>query len=116
MNTVALVVTLGVAVSSVLLIVGISNARRGPGGPVHDLYEVAFLNGGPGRVVDAAIAAMQADGRLTVGGPGIVSVRRLGRGRPGGTGGAPGARRRPQRRAAHLAGRGDAAPGRAGGR
>ncbi|GAA3480231.1 TIGR04222 domain-containing membrane protein [Streptomyces yanii] len=76
MNIVALLVTLAVAVSSTLLIVGISKARRGPGGPAHDLYEVAFLNGGPGRVVDTALAAMQTDGRLAVGGPGIVSVRR----------------------------------------
>ncbi|MEV7237108.1 TIGR04222 domain-containing membrane protein [Streptomyces sp. NPDC051020] len=76
MNIVALLVTLAVAVSSTLLIVGLSNARRGPGGPAHDLYEVAFLNGGPGRVVDTALAAMQTDGRLAVGGPGIVSVQR----------------------------------------
>ncbi|WP_327243750.1 TIGR04222 domain-containing membrane protein [Streptomyces sp. NBC_01320] len=76
MNIVALLVTLAVAVSSTLLIVGISKARRGPGGPAHDLYEVAFLNGGPGRVVDTALAAMQTDGRLAVGGPGIVSVQR----------------------------------------
>ncbi|MFE2091232.1 TIGR04222 domain-containing membrane protein [Streptomyces sp. NPDC059460] len=76
MNIVALLVTLAVAVSSTLLIVGLSKARRGPGGPAHDLYEVAFLNGGPGRVVDTALAAMQTDGRLAVGGPGIVSVQR----------------------------------------
>ncbi|MEV0492095.1 TIGR04222 domain-containing membrane protein [Streptomyces atratus] len=76
MNIVALLLTLAVAVSSTLLIVGLSNDRRGPGGPAHDLYEVAFLNGGPGRVVDTALAAMQTDGRLAVGGPGIVSVQR----------------------------------------
>ncbi|MGW1086867.1 TIGR04222 domain-containing membrane protein [Streptomyces sp. NPDC002596] len=76
MNIVALLVTLAVAVSSTLLMVGLSKARRGPGGPAHDLYEVAFLNGGPGRVVDTALAAMQTDGRLAVGGPGIVSVQR----------------------------------------
>ncbi|MGW5275173.1 TIGR04222 domain-containing membrane protein [Streptomyces sp. NPDC004044] len=74
MNIVALLVTLGVVASSTLLIVGISKARRGPGGPVHDLYEVAFLNGGPGRVVDTALTALQADGRLVVGGPGIVAI------------------------------------------
>ncbi|MFI6057937.1 TIGR04222 domain-containing membrane protein [Streptomyces sp. NPDC051286] len=76
MSIVALLVTPAVAVSSILLIVGLSRARRGPGGPAHDLYEVAFLNGGPGRVVDTALAAMQTDGRLAVGGPGIVSVQR----------------------------------------
>lgn len=76
MNVLALILTLVVAVSSTLLIRGLSRARRGPGGPVHDLSEVAFLNGGPGRVVDTALAAMQADGRLLVGGPGIVAVQR----------------------------------------
>ncbi|WP_199919323.1 TIGR04222 domain-containing membrane protein [Streptomyces sp. NRRL S-1824] len=74
MNVVALLVTLGVVTSSTLLIVGLSKARGGPGGPVHDLYEVAFLNGGPGRVVDTALTAFQADGRLVVGGPGIVAI------------------------------------------
>lgn len=76
MNILALVLTLAVAVSSTLLISGLARARRGPGGPVHDLSEVAFLNGGPGRVVDTALAAMQTDGRLVVGGPGIVAVQR----------------------------------------
>lgn len=76
MNTVALLVDLGIVVSSVLLIVGLSRARGGNGGAVHDLHEVAFLNGGPGRVVDTALTAMQADGRIAVGGPGIVAVQR----------------------------------------
>ncbi|MET9656163.1 TIGR04222 domain-containing membrane protein [Streptomyces sp. NPDC006510] len=76
MNTVAVLMDLGVVVSSVLLIVGLARARGGVGGSVHDLYEVAFLNGGPGRVVDTALTAMQADGRLAVGGPGIVAVQR----------------------------------------
>ncbi|MGW9120570.1 TIGR04222 domain-containing membrane protein [Streptomyces sp. NPDC055663] len=76
MNTVALLVDLGVVVSSVVLIVGLSRARGGTGGAVHDVYEAAFLNGGPGRVADAALTAMQADGQLAVGGPGIVAVQR----------------------------------------
>ncbi|WP_326768428.1 TIGR04222 domain-containing membrane protein [Streptomyces sp. NBC_01591] len=76
MNTVALLVDLGIVVSSVLLIMGLARARGGVGGSVHDLYEVAFLNGGPGRVVDTALTGMQADGRLAVGGPGIVAVQR----------------------------------------
>lgn len=76
MNTVALVLTISVALSSTLLIISVRRAGRGPGGPVHDLSEVAFLNGGPGRVVDTALAAMHADGRLVVGGPGIVAVQR----------------------------------------
>ncbi|MEV6165837.1 TIGR04222 domain-containing membrane protein [Streptomyces sp. NPDC052052] len=76
MPTLALLVDLGVAVSSVLLIVGLVRARGGSDGPVHDHFEVAFLNGGPGRVVDTALTAMHTDGRLMVGGPGIVSVQR----------------------------------------
>ncbi|MFB7273892.1 TIGR04222 domain-containing membrane protein [Streptomyces sp. NPDC056244] len=69
------VVHLAVAVSSVLLVTAVVRLRgRSAGGPVHDVLEAAFLGGGPGRVVDATIAGMQADGRLAVGGPGIVLV------------------------------------------
>ncbi|MGW7368361.1 TIGR04222 domain-containing membrane protein [Streptomyces sp. NPDC054841] len=75
MNVLAVLVYLAVAASSVLLIKGVAGMRRGPGGPVHDLLEAAFLNGGPARVADTALAAMQADGRLAVGGPGIVAVQ-----------------------------------------
>ncbi|MGW1881333.1 TIGR04222 domain-containing membrane protein [Streptomyces sp. NPDC001970] len=76
-NVLAVLVTIAVAVSSTLLIRGLSAARRrGTGGPVHDLMEVAFLNGGPARVVDTALATMVSDGRLAVGGPGIVAVVR----------------------------------------
>ncbi|MGW2560490.1 TIGR04222 domain-containing membrane protein [Streptomyces sp. NPDC001514] len=76
-NIIAVLVTVAVAVSSTLLIRGLSaTRRRGPGGPVHDLMEVAFLNGGPARVVDTALAAMTSDGRLALGGPGIVAVLR----------------------------------------
>ncbi|WP_406063229.1 TIGR04222 domain-containing membrane protein [Streptomyces sp. NBC_01077] len=59
-----------------LLITRVVRTRGGPGGPVHDRYEIAFLNGGPARVVDTALAALQADGRLAIGGPGIVAVVR----------------------------------------
>ncbi|MEU6015686.1 TIGR04222 domain-containing membrane protein [Streptomyces sp. NPDC047515] len=79
-NTLALLVDLAVAVSSVLLAVGLARARRGSGGSggsVHDLLEVAFLNGGPGRVVDTTLTAMHTDGRLTIGGPGIVAVQQV---------------------------------------
>ncbi|WP_236063381.1 TIGR04222 domain-containing membrane protein, partial [Streptomyces poriferorum] len=76
MNIFALVLTLAVVVSSTLLIVGAGRARPRTDGVVHDLSEVAFLNGGPGRVVDTALAAMLEDGRLLVGGPGIVAVQR----------------------------------------
>lgn len=81
MNVLALLATLAVVVSSVLLIVKAvaERSRRpspGPGVALHDLYEVAFLNGGPARVVDTALTALHADGRLAVGGPGIVAVQR----------------------------------------
>ncbi|MFH8473557.1 TIGR04222 domain-containing membrane protein [Streptomyces sp. NPDC018000] len=77
MNALAVLVDLGVVVSSVLLIVGLARARGGSGGSVHDLFEVAFLNGGPGRVVDTVLTAMQTDGRLAIGGPGIVAVQQV---------------------------------------
>ncbi|MFJ6510034.1 TIGR04222 domain-containing membrane protein [Streptomyces sp. NPDC091406] len=81
MNTLALLATLAVVVSSVLLVVKAvaERSRRPSPGPrpeLHDLYEVAFLNGGPARVVDTALTALHADGRLVVGGPGIVAVQR----------------------------------------
>ncbi|MDX2564558.1 TIGR04222 domain-containing membrane protein [Streptomyces sp. TX20-6-3] len=65
----------GITVITVL-VTRVVRARGGPGGPVHDRYEAAFLNGGPARVVDAALSALQADGRLAIGGPGIVAVVR----------------------------------------
>ncbi|MGW1296957.1 TIGR04222 domain-containing membrane protein [Streptomyces sp. NPDC002533] len=81
MNTLALLATLGVVLSSVLLVVKAVAVRShrpspGPGAPLHDVYEAAFLNGGPARVVDTALTALHADGRLAVGGPGIVAVLR----------------------------------------
>ncbi|MBM7441183.1 TIGR04222 domain-containing membrane protein [Streptomyces sp. HB132] len=79
MNTLALLLTLAVAVSSTLLIIATSSAgSRGSGSAayVHDLYEEAFLSGGPARVVDTALTRLHSDGRLAVGGPGIVAVRR----------------------------------------
>ncbi|MFG3404971.1 TIGR04222 domain-containing membrane protein [Streptomyces sp. NPDC048142] len=81
MYVLALLVTVVVAVSSVGLVVGAARGRArrprpAPGAALHDLYEAAFLNGGPARVVDTALAALHADGRLVVGGPGIVGARR----------------------------------------
>ncbi|MFJ6609279.1 TIGR04222 domain-containing membrane protein [Streptomyces sp. NPDC091289] len=81
MYVLALLVTVVVAVSSVALVVKAvsGRARRprpAPGVALHDLYEAAFLNGGPARVVDTALSALHADGRLVVGGPGIVGVQR----------------------------------------
>lgn len=79
MNALALVMTLAAVVSSTLLIVATRKAGRLGGGPdayVHDLSEAAFLNGGPARVVDTALTALHTDGRLAIGGPGIVAVQR----------------------------------------
>ncbi|MFI6103450.1 TIGR04222 domain-containing membrane protein [Streptomyces sp. NPDC051310] len=77
MNVLAVLIDLGVVVSSVVLICGVAaSRRRGPGGSVRDRTEAAFLNGGPGLVVDTAITALHADGRLVVAGPGIVGVPR----------------------------------------
>ncbi|MET3982672.1 TIGR04222 domain-containing membrane protein [Streptomyces sp. PvR034] len=75
MNALAGCVWLTVLVSSLALHLGIRRFRTRPAGPVprlHDLSEAAFLSGGPGRVVDAALVSLLCDGRLVVGGPGIV--------------------------------------------
>ncbi|MFJ8648348.1 TIGR04222 domain-containing membrane protein [Streptomyces sp. NPDC093546] len=77
MATIALVIVAGVLVSSAVLLWGTLASRpRGSTGDVHDWAEAAFLSGGPARVVDAAIAALHADGRLVVAGPGVVAVPR----------------------------------------
>ncbi|MGW6392867.1 TIGR04222 domain-containing membrane protein [Streptomyces sp. NPDC055103] len=76
MNTLVVVFYLAGAAGIALLITRVVRARGGTGGPVHDRYEAAFLNGGPARVVDAAVAALQSDGRIAIGGPGIVAVVR----------------------------------------
>ncbi|MFG2642173.1 TIGR04222 domain-containing membrane protein [Streptomyces sp. NPDC048370] len=75
MNLFALLVWAAVITGSALLIVHLRAARVDRGGYVHDLYEAAFLLGGPPRVVDAALAALHSDGRIAVGGPGIVVPR-----------------------------------------
>ncbi|GGZ61145.1 hypothetical protein GCM10010371_20870 [Streptomyces subrutilus] len=79
MNLLALAVWVGVLTSCVLLGAGVRRSRRpvgaGAGGGVHDLSEAAFLSGGPGGMVDTALVALLGDGRLAVGGPGIVHVR-----------------------------------------
>ncbi|MFD4158677.1 TIGR04222 domain-containing membrane protein [Streptomyces hydrogenans] len=58
------------------LVVLARRGRGGAGGPVRDVYEAAFLCGGPGRVADTALAAMHLDGRIVIGGPGVVAVVR----------------------------------------
>ncbi|WP_330333273.1 TIGR04222 domain-containing membrane protein [Streptomyces sp. NBC_00536] len=75
MNTLAVLVWVAVLASSIALHVGIRRFRTRPAGPLprlHDLSEAAFLSGGPGRVVDAALVSLLCDGRLVIGGPGIV--------------------------------------------
>ncbi|MFJ8669447.1 TIGR04222 domain-containing membrane protein [Streptomyces sp. NPDC093600] len=78
MNTLAVLFYPAAAAAVVLLIVKASRTRTrtGPGIPVVDRHEAAFLNGGPARVVDAALTALRTDGRIVIGGPGIVSVLR----------------------------------------
>ncbi|MEU7202637.1 TIGR04222 domain-containing membrane protein [Streptomyces sp. NPDC045470] len=77
----ALLVTLAVAASALLLVVRTVRIVRAAPRPKYrraspyELWEIAFLAGGPARVADAAIAGMHQDGRLAVGGPGVVSVR-----------------------------------------
>ncbi|MDI3402322.1 TIGR04222 domain-containing membrane protein [Streptomyces cavernicola] len=69
---------LGLGGSAVLLLVGVLKTRRAgaPASPyVSDPLEAAFLAGGPGRVADAVLTAMHADGRLALAGPGVVGVR-----------------------------------------
>ncbi|WP_313956476.1 TIGR04222 domain-containing membrane protein [Streptomyces sp. SAJ15] len=69
-----------VAAASVALARGTYRARRAAGAAsderAHDLMEAAFLAGGPGRVADTVLCGMCVDGRLSIGGPGVVSVRR----------------------------------------
>ncbi|MFH8407682.1 TIGR04222 domain-containing membrane protein [Streptomyces sp. NPDC018019] len=77
----AALLTLAVVASSVLLVVRTVRVMRATPRPAHlagaghEVWEIAFLAGGPARVADAAIAGMHQDGRLAVGGPGVVSVR-----------------------------------------
>ncbi|MGW0364821.1 TIGR04222 domain-containing membrane protein [Streptomyces sp. NPDC002990] len=78
MNLLAVGLWGAVLTSSVLLVRGLRRARPAPAGPapaLQDLSEAAFLAGGPGAVVDAALVSLLWDGRLLVGGPGIVHVR-----------------------------------------
>ncbi|MFG2648314.1 TIGR04222 domain-containing membrane protein [Streptomyces sp. NPDC048436] len=71
-----------VVASTAGLLVGVSRVRRAAPaqpdaqhGTVFDPLEAAFLAGGPGRVTDAAIAALHEDGRLVVAFPGVVAIR-----------------------------------------
>ncbi|MFD9536050.1 TIGR04222 domain-containing membrane protein [Streptomyces sp. NPDC060010] len=78
MNLLALAVWIGVIVSTVLLLRGLRASRppaTAPSERLHDLSEAAFMAGGPGAVVDSALVSLLGDGRLVVGGPGIVQAR-----------------------------------------
>ncbi|QDQ14270.1 TIGR04222 domain-containing membrane protein [Streptomyces spectabilis] len=71
-----------VAASCAAVVAGVFVTRRRlgrvradlPHGSPSDVYEAAFLAGGPGRTVDAALAALHEDGRLTVAHPGVTGV------------------------------------------
>ncbi|MFD3484082.1 TIGR04222 domain-containing membrane protein [Streptomyces sp. NPDC058665] len=66
---------IAIGLSVVSLIVGVISLRsRGGSQEIHSLMDAAFLGGGPGRVAETALVAMHADGRLGIGGPGIVAV------------------------------------------
>ncbi|MCX5193736.1 TIGR04222 domain-containing membrane protein [Streptomyces sp. NBC_00249] len=74
----AVLLWIAVVTSTVLLLRALRRGRPAPAGAdaaLHDLSEAAFLAGGPGAVVDAALVALLTDGRLVVGGPGIVQPR-----------------------------------------
>ncbi|MGR4882498.1 TIGR04222 domain-containing membrane protein [Streptomyces sp. LARHCF249] len=77
MNLLAWAIWIAVVTSSGLLVLGLYRSRPRSAGPapvLHDLSEAAFMAGGPGAVVDTALVSMLGDGRLVVGGPGIVHV------------------------------------------
>lgn len=67
------------ALSAALTGSAVVTARRPvKGGRAHidDLYEAAFLSGGPGRVADTAIIRLHTDGMLTVAHPGVITPSR----------------------------------------
>ncbi|MGI5403533.1 TIGR04222 domain-containing membrane protein [Streptomyces sp. CA-135486] len=75
----AVLVYVAIGVSSAALIIRSAMSSSRPRHPattqIQHVYEAAFLSGGPARVADSALAALHADGRVVIGGPGIVSVR-----------------------------------------
>ncbi|MCB5183510.1 TIGR04222 domain-containing membrane protein [Streptomyces antimicrobicus] len=78
MTVLAVLVWVAVLVSSVGLARAVTGTRPGVSvwaPQVHDLSEAAFLAGGPGRVVDTALVSLHSDGRMIIGGPGIVQFR-----------------------------------------
>ncbi|MGW6708911.1 TIGR04222 domain-containing membrane protein [Streptomyces sp. NPDC054956] len=74
----AVAIWIGVIASTVTLMRGLRRSQPstlGPAPRLHDLSEAAFMAGGPGAVVDAALVSLLCDGRMVVGGPGIVQLR-----------------------------------------
>lgn len=75
----AVLVYVAIGASSAALIIRSAVSSSRPRHPattqIQHVYEAAFLSGGPARVADSALAALHADGRAVIGGPGIVSVR-----------------------------------------
>lgn len=75
MELFATVLQIAIAVSFVSLLIGVITLRSGGvTSAIHDPMDAAFLGGGPGRVAETAIVAMHSDGRLGIGGPGIVAI------------------------------------------
>ncbi|WP_329379865.1 TIGR04222 domain-containing membrane protein [Streptomyces sp. NBC_01716] len=75
MDLLSAIFQIAIGLSVVSLIVGVVSLRSRGGSPqINSLMDAAFLGGGPGRVAETALVAMHADGRLGIGGPGIVAV------------------------------------------
>ncbi|CAM5550604.1 hypothetical protein GCM10010329_26330 [Streptomyces spiroverticillatus] len=75
--TSAVLIHCAVLASGLPLWATVRQAHRQHGfGPARtlDLMEGAFLIGGPARAVDTALVSLQQDGRISIGGPGVVVV------------------------------------------
>jgi hypothetical protein len=59
-----------------------SGAGREPDGRALDLYDIAFLAGGPARVVDTAVVGLVRSGRLRLRSPGYLATAELTRRHP----------------------------------
>ncbi|MFE0424589.1 TIGR04222 domain-containing membrane protein [Streptomyces sp. NPDC058953] len=64
--------------AALLIAASVTSKRpdRGRRAPLDDLYEAAFLSGGPGRVADTAIIRLHTDGMITVARPGVITPGR----------------------------------------